>query len=367
MKRFFIPPLLVALFFVGACESEAPITAPENIPDSVAASVDASASPSEFQLGQSTSLHADVRHLAGPYQTEWRVVETGELVGWGDDVTYTPKELGQPWLACLIWQEEVVVLADSTRLTVTPPDELEPLVIDNVSASPQAGMVGTETVLDVDTQGGEGILDYVWRTNDGTIVGTNESIYYTFSRVGPDTVTVWVIDEVFQSDQMSVILTGLPGDDDPEDPETIDWVVPTNLVTRSNHRQDTEVVAIGHQGQFHLWAKLRFDISPRKDVRIWFTYADGSVRHFPVIPDVIEQRPAIVMVDLGYGLVEENQEVTLYLTVDPSKAAAGGGDSNKSSGTVKLLELQGSTDLPMSSYDQLITLDQQPALHNILD
>lgn len=357
MKKLFILPLFAALLLLGACESEAPMTAPENVLEPVAASVDAQALPFAIELGDFTSLHADVRHLVGEYQTEWRLIETDEFVGWGDDVVYKPTQLGQHWLACRIWQEEVVVLSDSTRLTVTPPDDVSPISVNAWAATPSA-LIGTTTLVSVDVEGGEGRLDYLWRKNDGTIVGNTQSIYYDFQSVDPDTLIIFVTDEIGQWDNDSVVLIGQADDDDPEDPEAIDWSVCTNLVTRVNDRQDTEMVEIGYSGEFHLWAKLRFDISPRKDVRIWFTYSDGSVRYFPVIPDVMEQRPAVVMVDLGHALVEEVQSVTLYLTTNPSKAAAGGGDDLKCDGTVKLLELKGSNEVPQGSYDQLIVLRQ---------
>ena len=72
--------------------------------------------------------------------------------------------------------------------------------------------IGRNTGGDADVEGAEGTLDYSWRKNDGTIIGTTESIYYVFESVGPDTVTVFVIDSVSdkesRSAQATVILTG---------------------------------------------------------------------------------------------------------------------------------------------------------------
>lgn len=347
MKRIFFLPLLVALFFFGACESEAPtqMTSPEFV-NSVG--LDIIASPSEQQAGKSMSFHA---HIWGTEfdRVEWGIVGQDTLIGFSEDITHTFREQGFYFVGARAFLDSVVVATDTTRVTITPPDNPKPISVTATAAVPVSRVPYT-TSLDADVQGGVGLIDYTWRKPDGTILGTTESIYYEVSAVGQDTVWVFAQDEIGQWGNTFVVLTGESGGDNPDEP--INWMVETDLLVRSNHRQDTQVVEINYNGEFHLWAKLRFDVSPRKDVRIWLTYSDGSVRYFPTIPDMVVERPAIVMVDFGHALIEDLQQITLYLTTDPSKS-----DGDKCDGTVRILELYGSNEVPVSGYNQLIAFD----------
>ena len=228
-----------------------------------------------------------------------------------------------------------------TRPQIEPASYVEPLTVD-ATAMPLMVEVGDYVCLHADGRGGtKPYQGYYWYLSDNN-VGVGEDFTCLMSEQGVFTYQVVLIDSLGITACDSVAVSVVV-------PNTIEWCVSTNLVVTNSNRTMTELVSIGHDGDFHLWAKFRFDTSPRKDVLLWFTYSDGSVRYH-TIPDMVPERPAVVLVDLGFWKVEAMQSVTLHLTTDPSKC----------DGTVRLLELCSSVTLPSKAgFDYVMGFDKE--------
>ncbi|MBT4209715.1 MAG: hypothetical protein HOE19_02260 [Candidatus Komeilibacteria bacterium] len=322
--------------------------------------VDVSAGSYEEQLGEPIAFHADVD--GDDYDSiEWHyILNENVTFGTGEDVSYALPELGIYDVMAIVLKDGSPVAADAIRVLITPADQLEPLVIDNVSASPPAAPVGTVSVLDVDlSQFGEGVLDYVWRTNDGNIVGTTESINYTFHRVGPDTVTVWVTDEAYQHDHMSVILEGEPDD------ETVTYSFQEEIGIWVGPTQTTDSTTFGYvppeaMMHFYVIATLNFDVrlEDQAPVVIELRYSDDSVL-YATVDDLNSERPSEVRVHLGEIPIEEGMEVKLHYT--------GNIYPGKCNGRDELVRLEGETSTEESANcDKRVVCTSQRPL-NITD
>ncbi|MFA6253495.1 MAG: hypothetical protein WCV69_04350 [Patescibacteria group bacterium] len=230
----------------------------------------------------------------------------------------------------------------SDDVTNPPLPQVDQFSVD-ATAVPMVVEVGNYIRFHADGRGGaKPYQGYIWYDVDSN-VGEGEDFTRFMSEQGVFTYRVVLTDSlgITAEDYVQVSVVA---------PNTVEWCVPTNLVVNSSVRQKSELVPINHSGVFHLWGKFRFDTSPRKDVLLWFTYSDGSVR-YQTIPDMVLERPAVVLVDLGFWTVEEVQRVTLYLTTDPSKC----------DGTVSIPELCGSATLPSKSadVDYIMTLNKE--------
>lgn len=329
--------LVVAIGFVAGCSDE--VTRPQ-LQQTEKFTVDATASPTVATVGDWVVFHADKRGGLAPYQDYWYFRD--QNVGVGDYYRQMDAE-GFFTLVVVSYDAAGAAAYDSVTVTVLPPQH-EPLSID-LDADPAILEVNNYTHLHTHVIGGVQPYQKYTFYMDGVQMGDNQVGWFRrlMDQQGSFTFSVTVVDSlgVTASDSATVSVVA---------PNTVEWCVPTNLVVSSSDRTRSEPVAIGHSGDFHLWGKLRFDTSPRKDVMIWFTYSDGSVRYH-TIPDMVPERPAVVLVDLGFWTVEELQSVTLHLTTDPSKC----------DGTVRLLGLCGLGTMPNKSaeVDYIMTLNKE--------
>ncbi len=325
LKFLFMLCVLIGLF--AGCSDE--VTRPQ-LPQVDQFTVDATVDQTVVTAGHFVTPHVDGRGGTAPYSFRW--YQRNEWIGVGEEPA--PQQMNEEgfYTFLVVGIDSLGTVAQDSVVVTVLPAEVDPLTVD-ATATHMESYVGDNIRLHADARGGvRPYQEYYWYLDDQNI-GVGEEFNRPATEQGVFTFVVVVYDALgtTASDSVTVTVTA---------PNTVEWCASTNLVVRSNARQMTESMVIGHRGDFNLRAKLRFDVNPRKDAILRFNYSDGSVR-FATIPDMVAERPALVWVDLGVWRIEELQSVTLYLTTDPSKC----------DGTVRLLELCGSTTLPSKAAD----------------
>ena len=117
-------------------------------------SVDATATPYSIQLGESITLHADVRNLEEPYTVDWSVSWPLEFIAWGRTITYTPHTQNYHNFECRVWKDGAVVLTTVTGAQVGPPDDPEGPTVD-VTVNQYEQQINEVFFFHADVRGGE--------------------------------------------------------------------------------------------------------------------------------------------------------------------------------------------------------------------
>jgi hypothetical protein len=217
------------------------------------ARADVWASPNEFQLGESTSLHVDVHNVIEAYfLLEWYEVATGNFLGHGRQVTYTPTTQAQHQVECRVIVNGLMRVNGFFWVTVTPPD---PMTV-TASAAVVHGLVPRWTSVDADAHG-VGLINYVWRKGDA-IIGYGESIDYNMVTVGPDTLVVFATDEIGQYDSAMVILTGEVNGGE----EVVTWEFCPGLQVGPNDDFATTTTSIEVDGAYQSFIEFEWDALP---------------------------------------------------------------------------------------------------------
>ncbi len=171
------------------------------------ARVDVSASPHEFQLGESSSLHADVHNIIEEYVLEWYEVSTGNFLGYSNQVTYTPTTQGQHQVECQVIIDDWHRVSGFGQVTVTPADQPESPTVD-VTATPWNSPVPFYTTLHADVRGGKPPYEIVWYDEQGNSIGETENLYRLVEELGERDFKVRVTDSRGMTAYDIVVVTG---------------------------------------------------------------------------------------------------------------------------------------------------------------
>lgn len=151
-----------------------------------------------------------------------------------------------------------------------------------------------------------------------------------------------------------------PTNTKPAPPDTITWSVETDLQVNSNQLRQTESVAIGHAGEFHLWMLVKYDAREKYLLWVVFNYQDGTKKLFPV-PDLYSDRPSTILFDVGEASIEDTLSVTLLIEKPSTSAASPTSATALCDGWDRLLKIYGSNFNAMPTtcvaFDKIIRLN----------
>ena len=149
-----------------------------------------------------------------------------------------------------------------------------------------------------------------------------------------------------------------PAKVNPTTPDTISWSVTTDLKVNSGQMKQTESVAIGHAGEFHLWLLMKYDTREKYLIWVVFNYQDGSKKVFPV-PDLYTERPSTILFDVGPATIEDTLSVTLLIEKPSTSGASLAPANTLCDGWDRLPEIYGSAVIPTTSvaFDKIVRLN----------
>lgn len=287
------------------------------------------ATPSDVHVGEQVALLTTVYGGQPPYV--FAVSVDGVLITDIPMSLYQAGALGQHVAHVRVTDATGMSSEMSSTFNVTAaPLYVPPLTID-VTATPWTGVAPFYTSLHADVRGGTPPYTVDWYDESGIDIGDTENLHRLMSEQGQYVFEARVTDAIGKLASESVVVSATA-------PNIVAWSVPTTLKVGPSDDEDGASITTGQPtGQNHLWFYMRLDVvnQSRGDTVIEAVYANNSRRYW-VVPDVLPQRPACVLVDGGEALIEPVVRVNLYYT----------GSYEKCDNWYRLLEIHGSRVVP---------------------